>query len=110
MCENKLNIPDLTKLGANQISSPVEAVVRRAFKFRSITNEGLPAKFVVQLRKEGKIGSIVIKKTLFSSDNNYFGVKRKWKTVWYCEERIVLKLQTTLAIAIEVYKFLDERA
>jgi hypothetical protein len=27
MCENKLNSPDLPKLGANQISSPVEVVV-----------------------------------------------------------------------------------
>lgn len=101
-CKN----PNLTEQSEGQMQKRV----RRAFKFRSITNQGLPAKFVVQLLKKDGMGCVVIYKTLFSFNDKYFGVKRKWKDVWYCEERIVLKLETTLAIAREVFKFIDEHA
>lgn len=78
--------------------------------FRSITNDGLPAKFVVLLRKQAKTGSVTIYKTLFSRDNNALGIKRKWKDLYFCQEIIVLKLETTLAIAQEVAKFMKEHA
>lgn len=104
-------IDEMIKLfPTEQSEGQMQTRVMRAFQFRSITNEGLPAKFVVQLLREGGMECADIKKILFSSSETYFGVKRKWKNVWYCEERIVLKPETTLAIAREVYWFIDKHA
>ena len=83
--------------------------MKRAFMFRSITNAGLPAKFIVYLEKEEKWGAVTICKTYFSPDDKTPGViKRKWKNYYFCEEIMVLKLETVLTIANEVAIFCKE--
>ena len=83
--------------------------MRKSFYFRSITNEGMPAKIRVWIwtDEDDKKSGVVICKTLFSTDANYFGVMRKWKNVYFCEEKIVLKFNTYLIIANEIVNCLN---
>jgi hypothetical protein len=78
---------------------------RSAFKFKSTTNEGLPAKFTVKLYKDDKINGLLIRKQLFTTDKDYFAVKRKWKGVYYSVEMLSIKTESLFTIANEVFKF-----